>query len=46
MAILPECSNCGRKGGYAESPEDEICARCKMLEQMKDEPEKEEEEEK
>ena len=28
MAILAECSNCERKGGYAYSADDTVCARC------------------
>lgn len=29
MALLEQCTNCGRLGGYAESENDKICARCK-----------------
>ena len=30
MPILKECCECGRKGGYAEKADDEMCARCKQ----------------
>lgn len=31
MPILPVCSNCNRKGGFAEKATDKICKRCKNL---------------
>ena len=46
MAILAKCSNCGRLGGYAQSAEDTVCARCKRGDTApaKDEDENEDEE--